>query len=691
MRLKVQNFMGCRQAELDLQPGANWLRGPNESGKSSVALALTALMTRDPNPLGLAPGWEGRSTYRHADAKSGPVLRLDGPDWSLRLDAESPVGMTVEADGDPGPQMAVGLQRPGLLDFDWPRLLKGAKAQAAWVDLLDARPDIEDVRTRLRDACADLANGDRVAESLVDMIATDDDWRGAQAIAEDRARKAKAEWKSVVARAGQSANWGSSKAADWRPPGWSDRCEGLGETEAAENLRTLRERLEQARAAAAVAESVSTSEPSDLAAEVVRLQEQERQAAEALSRADADVDEVRTLERGLRDRCAIARQEQERVRQEREQAERMREHLASLDARIEERTVRVGQLADVVDRERKREREAAAEAAAAASDGDGDRATLCCPSCGAHLRLEKPGVLRVAPRNPATTHQRSRADVASENLTAARRDLRDLEAQRKAHAAMIESAGADADAVPVSDDAIRKLAAETEDAARKLATLTRARDVAQQRLGGIRSELRSTQERLEKASAIPAADRTEDLDALQDACERAEADYASVRYRREAAEQHTLALTWVTVAAQLKPGGMRKRAVESALRDFNDTLTRLQCRAGWPDERRVRLMPDFTLRVDGIDLALCSHSEQWRALAAVALAAAWKHRLPALVIDNVDTLVGIERPGDTLAEFGPMIDLLGKAGDIAVLLCCAGFDADGDGDGVRMRGGESVQ
>ena len=202
MRLEIENVMGVKSAQVNLEPGTVVeVVGPNAAGKSSVAVSAQAVLAQEINPLG-APAAQRKTVYVKDGADRSSVVLADG---------DSSVTWIPGAGSITAPAFAPH-SRPeavGLIDYS-SRI--GVKERAAQMQAV-LLPPPEEVVDGMRKALADYLDAEDLNGVL--KVIGDRGWEAAAEIYSERARRAKSEWREVAGR-----NWGMKVAADWIPEGW---------------------------------------------------------------------------------------------------------------------------------------------------------------------------------------------------------------------------------------------------------------------------------------------------------------------------------------------------------------------------------------------------------------------------------------------------------------------------------------
>lgn len=211
-----------------------------------------------------------------------------------------------------------------------------------------------------------------------------------------------------------------------------------------------------------------------------------------------------------------------------------------------------------------------------------------CPQCGAALAKAGAALVVAAPRDPADVPDATLAGA----IDALRRELRDAE---QAKVALDEIAEQKPAAIPTDDDV--RHAHDLIDAARRDLEVAEGqhRAVAEQR-----------------RVAAENAQRTERAQGL-----------------------HALVTAWSEIEAALSPNGLPAELLARALRPLNEALERVRDASGWP---LVQVADDIAITAGGRPYGLLSESEQWRADAALAYAAALVSGCGLVLLDRFDVL-----------------------------------------------------
>ena len=231
MKLKIENLLGVKRAEIDLD-GIVEVVGPNASGKSSLAACAQALLTHEQNPLGV-PATQAARVYLH-DGEDEGLAEIDGVEWRPGQ------GLTV-TDG------ALPLSRPeavGLVDYTAKRGEKERLESLQSALLPDVAEVIDAVRERL---LAYMPKRD--VEGLLEIIG-ERGFDAAAAVYGERGREAKRQWRELT-----NHTYGVKVASDWRPSGWLADMDAMTTQVAEESVTAAREALAALHQVQAVSEA----------------------------------------------------------------------------------------------------------------------------------------------------------------------------------------------------------------------------------------------------------------------------------------------------------------------------------------------------------------------------------------------------------------------------------------------------
>lgn len=249
-----------------------------------------------------------------------------------------------------------------------------------------------------------------------------------------------------------------------------------------------------------------------------------------------------------------------------------------------------------------------------------------CPQCGAALAKAGDALVVATPAPKGATPDAGTAGA----LDSLRRQL---QAADEARVILDEIGGQDRIAVP-SDDDIRGASDAIEVALRKLGT----------------AEARQRAADEARRAAADNAQRTERAQGL-----------------------HALVTAWAGLEAALSPNGLPAELLSRALRPLNEALERVRDASGWPP---VQVADDITITAGGRPYALLSESEQWRADAALAYAAAAVSGCGLVLLDRFDVL--------DLPARGQFVRLaLAMSGDVQTIAAGTLKSAPPERDGVQ--------
>ena len=197
MEISIRNMRGI--AEVDLEVGSiSLVAGDNGAGKTSIAYAVAAAMTRSPAPI---PGMQKQQVgallragqargYCEVSEGAGRKVRVSWPGGSIAEEGDAPAASGMAC----GLESVVGL--------------KPKDAAALLVELLDLHPTHDQL-------AASLADVDPALIEAIWTVVAAEGWDAAQKRAQERGAKAKGAWEHVTGE-----HYGSLKAATWTHPAY---------------------------------------------------------------------------------------------------------------------------------------------------------------------------------------------------------------------------------------------------------------------------------------------------------------------------------------------------------------------------------------------------------------------------------------------------------------------------------------
>ncbi len=219
MKITIENFAGCRRAEIAIKPGAlTVIGGRNASGKTSVMTAMGAVLAREPNPYGAQLA--ARSRYAHNGLD--PFVMLEAPSgevkWAIREGefrqvGSPPVCMGATVADELGDLFSAQQKARAAV---WERVFPPPTFHDLVDQLLAVFPDEPDNATR--ELCQEMAGL---------IVKEGDGWDYAHQTLRERLRAEKAVWEQTLADGKVRAKYGAKRAIQTRPEGWHDELEDL--------------------------------------------------------------------------------------------------------------------------------------------------------------------------------------------------------------------------------------------------------------------------------------------------------------------------------------------------------------------------------------------------------------------------------------------------------------------------------
>lgn len=228
IELKVRNFIRTQMADIVLDPIA-LLIGNNGQGKSSVAMAAALTATGQKLPPGFTMG---RVKELITDEATSAEIAIGEPLGENEQKIEYPEGDVTTAGGPPlASPYAVGLV--SLLDMT----LK--ERAAALGDLIKSEPTKDDLKQAFEDEDIPAAAVDQIWGII--SASVNGGWDKAHERSADRRAERKAEWKLAAGE-----DYGSDKARDWRPAGFTEDLAGATESDLEGAVTVAQAQLEDA-------------------------------------------------------------------------------------------------------------------------------------------------------------------------------------------------------------------------------------------------------------------------------------------------------------------------------------------------------------------------------------------------------------------------------------------------------------
>ena len=621
MLLEVKNIQGCKSARINLPPGeVVMLSGPNESGKSSVLLALRALLALDPDPAGKGKTKQ-KSYTRFGTDESYARLSMGQSTYEWRP------GEGIDESGDTrksGLPVSVPVLNPTALNL--PSL---ADRQAAWTATLGVVYTAQAVSDALVEATEMLPNGKKVHQTLIDMLFgegvedTATAWKQVETYARDHKLGASRDWAKIVANtAGEKKSWTKKQGASWRPPNFPIEAEG-------KTLKAAIDEEQQAaeKYAAAEREHMRTyMTPAEMTATQAELKQAEQAERDAKKRLNQLEDDFAGESAGTYKEWDSARTRVENHRKA---------------------DVMIAELEKAIQRGRDFEKSGKHKSQPAKEAG-----LQRCPHCNGWLTLGFGNEI-VAAEPVAAVETNEDYDKLANNTAL-------LEEWHKYKASLLP--------YPKEEPPPAGTRVKLPD------------DLAAQR--GLYAQcVRQTKElrdKLNKAYVAEDSTAPETVGELGDALEAKRNIVSCIKAQQDAEAAHTRASLWEQIWQQLKPSGLRHRLIQGALEDVNETLEDFAETANWPEGRLRIDLKTLQLFCGPVPFEDFSTSQKMRVTAALAVILAYQVESPVAVIDNFDVLVGFDEPLDTASGMFDALSNIAEATEIAVLGAVATFDTIGD-------------
>ncbi len=221
MQVTIDNFMGCRHAEIDFD-GVALIAGGNAQGKTSLLTATALALAGLTEPPGVKKKEhenllrDGTETGRVRIENNGSTSEVRWPDGEITAGGEGEFASLHAA----GFTHFVGMDAKARATF----LCDALGAYPTWDDLLAALPSVN-------------------KENVVKLWAKieKDGWDVTHAAAKEHGARLKGQWQEVT-----GDNYGSAKAEKWVPGDWNPQLEGADLETLAAKAANAKQALEDA-------------------------------------------------------------------------------------------------------------------------------------------------------------------------------------------------------------------------------------------------------------------------------------------------------------------------------------------------------------------------------------------------------------------------------------------------------------
>lgn len=278
MRLMIRDFGSLGRADIDLAAPITLIAGPNAVGKSTTARALGMLLAGVTIPEGMLKKNSADLVREGQDGASIALVVGEGQHISITYPAAQRA--TAGSDLPYASNIAAGLT-------SWESLKPDERARLL-ADLLKTAPTEKD----LADALADCGMTPEDAAAVWKDIGSIG-WAITEKSYKETATRAKGAWQKVT-----GDNWGSDKAARWRPPNWTPDL--MEATEA--SLKAAEKRAQEERDKAVAGAAVDSAKLEELRAKAARLAEAQSavlDAKDALSKAEHELTKAEADQQAL--------------------------------------------------------------------------------------------------------------------------------------------------------------------------------------------------------------------------------------------------------------------------------------------------------------------------------------------------------------------------------------------------------
>ena len=294
MEIEIRNFLGVKEVNIPLLDDVLAVIGPNASCKTSIAVAIAGILSRNPNPLGMGTS---AKPYMHDGSDHGEVVLRGEDSMEIRRWILEERGIRVLADiQDDCDKHALGLT-------DFIGLPTKFRAQAWEQAFLPAPKEL--VAMLGEDLKEQISAEVQVEEVLRELRSRE--WNDVATIYASKAREAKREWSGIT---GEGA-WGTKKADHWSPKGWNSEWDSVTPAEARTRLEESREKVRMSQVSEAIAEADS-ARAAAAASEIPSLEKEMAVNSEILRAAQQELLVSQSKYSGIRDKGIAIKSELER-------------------------------------------------------------------------------------------------------------------------------------------------------------------------------------------------------------------------------------------------------------------------------------------------------------------------------------------------------------------------------------------
>ena len=237
MEIQIKNFLGIEAVSIPLASVPVLVNGPNASGKTSLATACAAILSRNYNPLSLGPT---KRPYIRDTAETGEVLLVGEGGTEYRRWLLHQKGINVL----PGGPEDVNKHVLGLTDFV---AMPSKYRVEVWESCF--LPSPRDLVALVGAALREQLSRSAAVDEVLSMLRTRK-WEECENVFRHKATEAKREWQELTGE-----NYGGKKADRWTPAGWRSELDTMTPVEARTHVEAAAESLRIVRVREAVSEA----------------------------------------------------------------------------------------------------------------------------------------------------------------------------------------------------------------------------------------------------------------------------------------------------------------------------------------------------------------------------------------------------------------------------------------------------
>lgn len=248
MQINVENFMGCKKADVEVGK-VTYICGLNHQGKTSFIKAVAAALTGSPVILGLRKTDLGMLVHTGTAAAK---VRIEDDNSAVSITYPKAELQTTGNNPPAASKIAAGVDN--IINFT-------AKERSEYIrNLTGCTPTIDDLKAFFKERYIE---NDKIVNKVWEKI-DQDGFDASLERAKDTGRALKQQWSIVTGE-----TYGSQKAETWQPAGWTSDLIDTSEESQTANITGLQAELEDLISRQAIDTDLLNRLKSEVSAEIV--------------------------------------------------------------------------------------------------------------------------------------------------------------------------------------------------------------------------------------------------------------------------------------------------------------------------------------------------------------------------------------------------------------------------------------